>query len=264
MNVDFTFSKFEELCKEVSNSDYEKLNIGEYLDRKEKPEKCIILRHDVDVKIERALKMAKIESKHGISSTYYLRMTDEVFRPKLIKRIEELGHEIGYHYEVLDKAKGDKVKAINIFEQELNELRKLCRVDTICMHGNSRTRWNNRDIWNFYNFKDFGIKGEAYLSIDFSDMLYLSETGRNWGNKFKVKDNIEGMIGEEILSKIRSTDDIIELINRGEIKNIYLLSHPRWTDNFYDWFIELLFTNIKNVAKIWVVKYRQFTRNGPI
>ncbi|PKP55601.1 MAG: hypothetical protein CVT88_02630 [Candidatus Altiarchaeales archaeon HGW-Altiarchaeales-1] len=35
--------------------------------------------------------------------------------------------------------------------------------------------------------KKFEILGEAYLSLG-NDIAYFSDTGRNWGNKYKVKD----------------------------------------------------------------------------
>lgn len=260
MNLDFTFKKFEELCTTISSSNYEKLSVSEFLHKKDKPEKLIILRHDIDVKIDRALRMAYIENLHGIRSTYYFRMTDEVFKPEIIKKIEELGHDIGYHYEVMDKAKGDTNKAMEIFKNELKDLRKICPIDTICMHGNSRTPWNNRQLWDFYDIQDFGIIGEAYLSIDFSDILYISDTGRNWGNRYKVKDNAGGMFGKEILSKLRNTDDVIELINEMKVNKIYLLSHPRWTENFNEWSIEFVSTNIKNIAKLGVIAYEKYKR----
>ena len=38
-------------------------------------------------------------------------------------KIHDLGHEIGYHYEVLSKANGDYEKAMKLFEQELSEFR---------------------------------------------------------------------------------------------------------------------------------------------
>ena len=256
MNLDFTIDKFERLCEAISESDYEKLNIREYINKKEKSKKYIIFRHDIDEKVDRVLKMAEIEHKYGISSTYYIRMTDEVFKPEIIKEVEKLGHEIGYHYEVMDKAKGNPFEAIKIFEHELIMLRKLCRVDTICMHGNSRTPWNNRELWESYNFNDYGIIGEGYLTIDFSDLLYLSDTGRNWGNRFKVKDTIGGMKNGEILSKIKSTDDVINLINQSKFNKIYLLSHARWTNNFYDWSAEFVSTSLKNIVKLGIIKYR--------
>ena len=42
----------------------------------------------------------EIERELGISGTYYFRSTKEVFKAEIM-------HEIGYHYEVLDKAKGN-------------------------------------------------------------------------------------------------------------------------------------------------------------
>jgi len=63
-------------------------------------EKVILLRHDVDRKPEKALMMVEIERELGISGTYYFRTTKEVFKAEIM-------HEIGYHYEVLDKAKGN-------------------------------------------------------------------------------------------------------------------------------------------------------------
>ena len=37
-------------------------------------------------------------------------------------------NEVGYHYEVLSKARGDYEKAIELFENELIEFRKICDV----------------------------------------------------------------------------------------------------------------------------------------
>ena len=134
MKLDFTFAKFRELCEALSSSGYELLTVRDYLQGNEQ-KRFVILRHDIDVKPERGLKMAEIEKEHGIRSTYYIRMTEEVFKPIIIRRIAEMGHEIGYHYETLDKAKGDKNRAIEIFKKELTKLREVCYVDTICAHG---------------------------------------------------------------------------------------------------------------------------------
>ena len=49
-------------------------------------------------------------------------------------------NEVGYHYEVLSKAKGDYEKAVELFEQELKEFRKIVDVKTICMHGSLLSR----------------------------------------------------------------------------------------------------------------------------
>ena len=107
--------------------------------------------------------MAELEHELGIQSTYYFRVP-YTFKPDIIGKIRGLGHEVGYHYEVLSKANGDYEKAVELFEQELNEFRKICEVKTICMHGSPLSKYDNRDLWTRYDFRDFGIVGEAYLS----------------------------------------------------------------------------------------------------
>jgi hypothetical protein len=103
MNRDFTLAKYEELCSAIVQSGYAVMSVKYYLSRSlslQPREKVVILRHNVDRKPEKALKMAEIERGFDIQATYYFRSTKEVFKAEIM-------HEIGYHYEVLDKAKGN-------------------------------------------------------------------------------------------------------------------------------------------------------------
>jgi len=251
MSLDFTFAKYRELCNAMSNSEYTLLNVEKYLTLNSKPSKYIIIRHDVDIKPERSLKIAQIEKDFNISSTYYFRMTKEVFQPDLIKNIAKLGHEIGYHYEVLDKTKGDFSKGIELFKNELKELKKYYDIKTICMHGNSRTIWDNRDLWKHYDFKMFGIIGEAYLSIDFDDIAYFSDTARTWDPKYKIKD-----FSEQGDSSVSKTDDLIKLIKEGQYPHLYILMHPDdWCDDISKWLSNLVTRKFKNVGKSWIRWY---------
>ena len=240
---------------------------------KSAPKKGIILRHDVDRAVNRNLEMAKLEHRYGIRSTYYFRHVEETFKPEAIIQIAKMGHEIGFHYEVMDKANGDPDKAIEIFKQELEDLRKVTekvtRVRTVCMHGNPLKPWSNRDLWKKYNFKDFGIAGEPYFSIDYNKVFYLTDTGRTWADrKIRVKDTIDRPktgAGPDLkgtgLKTIYSTDDVIQLIQSQKISQICLLVHPnRWCDNFGGWAKELLFQNIKNVGKAGIIWYRSIAR----
>ena len=65
----------------------------------------IILRHDVDLSLKFALEMAKIEDKKSIYSTYYIMIGGEFYNiltPEnisYIKKIKEMGHEIGLHFD---------------------------------------------------------------------------------------------------------------------------------------------------------------------
>ena len=256
MNLDFTLSKYKELCDAIINSEFVPLTVERYI-MEPTPSKFIILRHDVDKKPENALKMAKIENEYSMLATYYFRAIKKVFKPDIIKEIAGLGHEIGYHYEVLVKAKGDKKKAIEIFKRELKDFREIRDIKTICMHGNSLSRWDNRDIWKEYDFKDFGIIGEAYLSIDFNDVMYMSDSGGCWDNKrFRIKDAVDSNSVQSL--KIRNTNDVIELVKNEGAEKMCILAHPdRWNDSFSSWIYELVTKKIRNVGKAGIVWYRR-------
>jgi hypothetical protein len=244
---DFTINVFRSLCSEVKKEGYIPITVDDYCSGKVNPDKKnIIFRHDVDRKIDTAFRMATIEYEMDIRATYYFRYIPDVFKPETIQKIKELNHEIGYHYEVLDKTNGNREQAIALFEKELKNMRKIADVRTVCMHGNPLKPWSNRDLWKTYDYRQFGISGEPYLSIDYSKFLYLSDTGRTWSGKYSVKD----VVDKQSTQKTRHTSDIISLIKSGRSPNICLLVHPnRWSDDPVEWFYELIWQNIKNLGK---------------
>jgi hypothetical protein len=268
---DFTLKKYEFLMQTIKSTDYTVSTVHDFL--KSSPEKCIILRHDVDRAINRNLEMASLEYRYGIKSTYYFRHVEETFKPNAIIKIAKMGHEIGFHYEVMDKANGDPEKAIEIFRKELDELRKvtegITEIRTVCMHGNPLKSWSNRDLWKNYDFRDFRIAGEPYFSIDYNKVFYLTDTGRTWADrKIRVKDTIDGSRAESgtgldgaFHNFISSTDDVIQLIRSQKIPQVCLLVHPnRWCDDFSGWAKELLFQNVKNFGKAGIIWYRSKAR----
>ena len=258
----------------IKKTNYSTCTVRDFL--KNKPENCIILRHDVDREVNRNLDMAKLEQSYGIKSTYYFRHIKETFRPDIILQMAEMGHEIGFHYEVMDKANGDTDKAIEIFREELEDFREITEINTVCMHGNPLKPWSNRDLWKKYNLKDFGLTGEPYLSIDYNKVFYLTDTGRTWADlKIRVKDTIDKPKGnseeksiknaKEDIRAISSTDDVISLIQSEKFSQICLLVHPnRWCEDFGGWARELLFQNVKNIGKAGIVWYRNIQRNKEI
>jgi len=65
----------------------------------------ILLRHDVEFSIPIALKMAEIEAESGIKATYFVQLHSEFYNTLekesilSFKRILELGHDIGIHFD---------------------------------------------------------------------------------------------------------------------------------------------------------------------
>lgn len=252
MTLDFTLGKYRQLCEAAVSSGYEVLTVVAYLNMQNRPARFIVFRHDVDSRPDRALVMAQIEREFGIKATYYFRCNRAVFQPRFISEIADMGHEIGYHYEVLDKAKGNYEQALRIFQRELEEFRSIVDIKTICMHGNPFTKWNNRDLWLKYDFREFGIVGEAYLS--FNDVTYLSDTGRTWSSRHKVKDLLplaaRDNDARRDVAKVGSTDDVIRLVRSGRRERIYLLAHPgRWSGNMFGWARALVKDTAVDVVK---------------
>lgn len=227
-DFDFTREKYKTLCKTFLEKDYHFFTVYRYL--KERPEKpFVIMRHDIDYPpLHCTLKMAEVEHDLGIASTYYFRYTPSIFNRKVMKKVEELGHEIGYHYEVMHRACGDVERAIELFISELSAFKKDFDVKTIAMHGSPLSRFDNRDIWKLYDFSEYGIAGEAYLSMN--EVPYYSDTGRSWSGKNSIRDF---MPGKESVRAISTTDELIHHICTSPLVAYYITVHPeRWTDSW--------------------------------
>jgi hypothetical protein len=241
---DFTMAKYGELCRVLLGAGYTPVTVYQYLT--DPPGgRTVVLRHDVDRKPENALKMAELEHALGVCSTYYFRHP-ATFVPEVIGRVQALGHEVGYHYEVLAKAKGNYEEAIALFARELEEFRSLCDVRTICMHGSPLSRYDNRDLWKRYDLGEFEIVGEAYLSMAGKDLRYLTDTGRNWGGKYSVRDAMPGV--EPV--PVETTDDLTCWIESSGAEGLYLTVHPeRWAMSEGEWVIGSLTDLAVNMGK---------------
>ncbi len=241
---DFTMAKYGELCRVLLGAGYTPVTVYQYLT--DPPDgRVVILRHDVDRKPENALAMAELEHALGIRSTYYFRHP-ATFVPEVIGRVHALGHEVGYHYEVLAKAGGDYEEAIDLFARELAEFEEICDVRTICMHGSPLSRYDNRDLWKAYDFREFGVAGEAYLSMAGGDLRYLTDTGRSWNGKHSVRDAMPGASPVPV----ETTDDLIAWVGSAGAEGLYLTVHPeRWAVSEGEWAVGSLTDFAVNMGK---------------
>jgi hypothetical protein len=250
---DFTLDMFRKLVETLVGAGYRFITFEEYLNRYPVPGKGVIMRHDIDRRPGNALLTARLENKIGVKASYYFRMVKESFDASIIKHIAEMGHEIGYHYEDLTLTKGDIKKAIANFQDNLNRLREIVPVKTICMHGSPLSRWDNREMWRKYNYKDFDIMGEPYIDIDFSQVFYLTDTGRCWnGEKKSIRDRVNPGFNIEF----KSTNDIIENLITGSFPGsvMFNIHSQRWDNRFFPWASELIRQNIKNIIKASIVR----------
>ncbi len=261
--MDFTIKKYKQLLKALQKAGYQFQTFEQFLSAP--LEKVVILRHDVDAKNMNSLAFAKIQHDFGISGSYYFRMVPGSFDKNIVREMKELGHEIGYHYEDMDFAQkevGGKPKeedlydvAYRIFTENLNAIRELYPVKTICMHGSPLSKFDNKALWKKYDYRKLGVIGEPYFDIDFDEVFYITDTGRRWdGDKVSVRDKVK----REAFSHLsfHSTGDIIRSVEQGTYPDKVMMTfHPqRWSDSPFDWVKEWFFQNLKNSIKSILIK----------
>ncbi len=277
--MDFTLNTYKKLLKALQEKGFVFQPYAEFL--KTPRQKVIVLRHDVDLLPENSLVFARIQNQLGIRGSYYFRAVPESWDETIIKEIASLGHEIGYHYECLTTCRGNEENAIGDFKKNLEALRSLVPVETICMHGSPKSRYDSKDLWKSQSYREYGIIGEPYFDTDFSQVLYLTDTGRRWnGDKVSVRDKVQGVklrvessgmgvegLGLRVESSelgvgvlvFKKTADIIKAASRGKLpEKIMFTFHPqRWSDSPLPWLKELLFQNLKNCVKYVLIKSRK-------
>lgn len=198
--MEFTIKAYLELLKILKKEGY---NFCLY-NESGKFGKSVIIRHDVDISIEKALEMAIIENKMGVKSTYFILLSTNfynIFSKQSFKKLQEiilLGHEIGLHFDEkrYDIKNIDEMKRyIKIESSILGKLLNI-NVKVVSMHRPSSFVLEN-DI-NFNNIIN------TYSSKYFKEMKYISDSRMNW------------------------REDPNEIIKSGNHKKLHILIHPFW------------------------------------
>lgn len=153
----------------------------------------LVLKHDVETKVQNAYRMARIEQAHGHRGSYYVHaylLRDEK-NLAMLREMQNMGHEISYHHDVLDGSHGDMDKAIADFEQNRRFFEeKGFPIITVCQHGNpvmARVGYtSNRDFFRservralYPHITDIMVN---YATTVPTEYLYFSDAGR----KFKL------------------------------------------------------------------------------
>jgi hypothetical protein len=59
------------------------------------------------------------------------------------------------------------------------------------MHGSPFSKYDNKKIWEKYDYRDYGIIAEPSFDIDYDEVFYITDTGRSWNNsKVSVRDKV--------------------------------------------------------------------------
>lgn len=249
--MDFTLQKYRKLIIHLIRSGYTFYKFSDVYSRDKLNVPHVILRHDVDRLPFRAMKMAEVEAELAVVSTYFFRIKPVSFNKDVIKYILNRGHEIGYHYEELSDTKGNFELAWQMFQKNIKQFNQIVKIKTIAMHGRPFSRWDNRELWDKYDYKLLGVELEAYKDISWNRYLYFTDVGRSWNSKSNLRDKTcNNDLKNHTVSLIKTTDDLIKYINNKKNLNFVISTHPeRWTDNKLGWIQVYLTDFIINITK---------------
>ena len=249
----FIYSEWNKFCLEVS-SKYNCIRVDE-IPNQPLNGSWISIKHDVETNVKKALKIAKIEKKYNIRATYFIQSYLLLDNINLLQDISDLGHEVSYHYDVLDSNKGNMTAAIEEFSDTVSKFQKHgFEVNTVCPHGNplmQRDGWSsnkdlfrNKNVVNLYpNIFDVVVQAEQIIKSEF---IYISDAGYEW----KLIGNIDS---NDVVNNgditIGSISNMIGLV--GLHKKAVISSHPhRWSESYFLASLHLiLFKSIRFTAR---------------
>lgn len=182
-----TFDEYQLHLEQLSSAGVRGRTIDSLLDAGPKSG-ALYIKHDVEARMDRALRTAQVEAECDHRATFYLQgdLLLNSKNAKMVRDIADMGHEIAYHYDVLDACDGDFDRAIEEFDYYLELIQSASGqpVRTVCPHGNPtkiRAGWkSNKDFFRVKHIRD-RYAGMIDIVTDFPKLFpegrYVSDAG---------------------------------------------------------------------------------------
>jgi len=187
--------------------------------------KPVILRHDVDFSIQKALSMALLEAENDVRSTYFVLLSTNFYNvfsresTIQVKEILGLGHNIGLHFDETVYDVSDLSELGVFVKKEIFILEDLLdsRVDVVSMHRPSQAMLES----------DLCIDGviNSYSKEFFREFKYVSD------------------------SRMHCREDIYEVIESQSWDKLHILTHPFWFSETEETMKEKLIEFIRSATK---------------
>lgn len=251
----FVYSKWDAFCKALQQKGIHSIPAKEVTSSMDA---FLVLKHDIENTVPKAYELAKIEHSYGHRGTYYLHayLLDDPKNVELLKQMQDMGHEISYHYDVMDSCHGNLEKAMAEFEQNRKRFEELgFKIETVCQHGNpvvERVGYtSNRDFFRSEKVRQ-RYPGIADIMVDYklkygTDYTYYSDAGRKFN---RIYDPIHNDVVNSDDKNV-PYEDLDQLLAALDNKAI-ISTHPhRWTNSAASYVVkEKVFQAIKATAKI--------------
>lgn len=198
--MEFTYDSYKNMISLLKKEKYKFCNYENYLNKT----KCIILRHDIDMNLEKAVEFAEMEKELGVYATYFILMTSDFYNicskrnVEAICKIKQLGHNIGLHF---DEVKYEKKSIDELKEHILKEANLMEEILEFPITSMSMHRPSKEII-------------EANLKFD----CLINSYGKEFMKTFKYVSD----------SRMNWREPVEEIITSRQYAKLHILTHPIW------------------------------------
>ena len=189
-SVMFYYKKWDKFCRMIRERGFTICTAEQSL-KLPPNERFVVLKHDVETAVPNAYRLASIEHQYGICGSYYVQayLLKDPENVRMLKEMQSWGHEISYHYDVLDACGGNFEEAKKYFVKYSKRFADNgFTYKTICQHGNpvkkrvgytsNRDFFRNEEVRRFYpDLVDMVVNYSQYAV---SKYRYISDVSYRW------------------------------------------------------------------------------------
>lgn len=196
--IEFTYDWYFSLIERLREYDYK----VSFYDAASDLNRNVIIRHDVDFNLKKAVEFAAAENEHGVSSTYFILLSTDFYNVfstsgrKYLKEILRYGHKIGLHYD--ETVYGKETDCCDNISKECSILAEAVgeRIGCVSMHRPSKKMLES----------DIRIEGiiNSYSNYFFQHYKYFSDSRMKW------------------------REDVDAAVDSQSYNQLHILTHPFW------------------------------------
>lgn len=175
-DVAFTHSWYRQFLQRLLADGYEFQSFTDRLG-----EGDIVLRHDVDLSVDRAVEMARIEAEMGIESSYFVLLASPLYNPfeadcrEALNEIASLGHDVGLHFSTHLYWTAEDSPTARAIERYVSQEQAV--LDTV-VPTTETVSFHRPPSWVLD--RSFGGVRSTYDPAFFSDIGYLADSTQRW------------------------------------------------------------------------------------
>jgi len=226
--INFSYDSYFSLLNKIKKLNYK---IGPLCDFP-KTGDAVILRHDIDFSVSRALEMAKMEKAASVRSTYFVMMSSPFYNVltlenmNSLRKIKAFGHEIGLHYDssLFEDLNQDQMnQRMRVMIQTLETILDM-RITSISQHKPATSRLRPqfakyRDAYSPEYTKEIGYLSDSRMHFAVNDVLgFFRQHSRSQLLIHPIWWNKKPLNRETIFNNFRETSsaEVIDHINKFE------------------------------------------------